>query len=236
MRARGLLDPAAADDYVTLIEHCGLAGRDGALRIVETYFHPIAASPVGKIVAPAATCLLRIFTCARIGPARRSMLIQLTSFATHESRSRSSLPTDDYGLRRRLGCDHVQRFATRNPESLALAYRELMNAGVLAEHAAFLVRDVASGSGPVDSLLLEVRIDELRVIAVRNEADLLAIVLRRNRQPVLASQFAHLRLQQMPERKLRTGQLLLRQAEKEISLILAWVSTPHQLIAARAAH
>ena len=38
----------------------------------------------------------------------------------------------------------------------------------------------------------------------------------------------------MPERKLRTGQLLLCQAEKEVRLILARISAPHQLVTARA--
>ena len=133
------------------------------------------------------------------------MLIQLTSFAMHDSRSSSSLPTYDYGLRRRLGRNHVQRFASCNPEPLPLTDSELMDAGMLAEHATGRVGDLPARCRRLDSLLLEIRVDELRIITIRNEADLLAVVLGRNGQPVLASKFANLRLQQMRPAETSSG-------------------------------
>ena len=83
-----------------------------------------------------------------------------------------------------------------------------------------------------DAALAEIGIDERRVVAVGDEADLLAIGLGGHRQSQLARQLAHLRLGVAAERKIRSRQLLLLQAEEKIGLILRTVRATAHLIAA----
>ena len=62
--------------------------------------------------------------------------------------------------------------------------------------------------------------DERRVVAVGHEADLLAVGLVGDQQSEPARLGAHVRLRQRAHRKHRAGQLLLRQREQEVRLVL----------------
>ncbi len=114
-----------------------------------------------------------------------------------------------------------------------LADGEMMHARVLAQHAAVGVANFAVRFLRSDPALAEVSVDESRIVAVGNEANLLAVGLRGHRQSQLASQIAHLRLGVSAQGKIGAGQLLLLQAEEEIGLVLGVVHAPAHLIAAR---
>src|SRR5260370_37542149 len=66
----------------------------------------------------------------------------------------------------------------------------------------------------------EVSIDELLVIAAGDKADFLRISLLGQRQPESVREFAHRVLTEMSQREKRATQLLLRESEQEISLVL----------------
>src|SRR5690242_7838584 len=106
----------------------------------------------------------------------------------------------------------------------------MMDARVFAQHPAFAVLDLSARTLRRDSLLAEIGVDEARIVAIGDEADLLAIRLLGHRKTQLARQLAHLRLGHFAQRKLRSRQLLLLQAEKKIGLIFAGVRTLTHLV------
>src|SRR5690349_20698658 len=81
--------------------------------------------------------------------------------------------------------------------------------------------EFAGGIGKRLTLLGEISIDELLVVAAGDEADLLRIrLVGEHVQSVRARLFADLWLTLFAERKQRAAQLLLRESEKEIRLVL----------------
>ncbi len=73
------------------------------------------------------------------------------------------------------------------------------------------------------ALLFEISGQELLVVAAGNEADLLRVGLLGQREAVLARHFAHLGLGHVAQRKQRVRELLLRQPEEEVGLILGQI-------------
>ena len=76
-----------------------------------------------------------------------------------------------------------------------------MRARMLAQDSAARVHDFALTLGGIYALLPEIRIDERCVIAVRDKANLLAIVLGGDRQPQFARKLADFRFNQPSQRK-----------------------------------
>jgi len=72
--------------------------------------------------------------------------------------------------------------------------------------------------------LRQICIEELLVVASRNEADLLRIRLGGEREPVMPRQIANLGLGHFSEWKQSAAELLLGQAEQEIGLVLGGIS------------
>ena len=88
-----------------------------------------------------------------------------------------------------------------------------MHAGVRAEDAAVVV-DHRAGARRLRRLAL----DERRVVAIRNEADLLAVGLLRHVQLQALRVRAHGVLVEVPDGKRGARQVFLRQREQEIGL------------------
>src|SRR4051812_16595533 len=107
-----------------------------------------------------------------------------------------------------------------------------MYPGVLSEDTAILAHNLTLHLTGLNSLLLEVGINERRIVAVRNEADLLTIALVRRRQTELVSERADLSLVEAAERKQRAGHLLLLQTEEEVCLVLGVIDALSHLVAA----
>src|ERR1019366_1608601 len=101
-----------------------------------------------------------------------------------------------------------------------------MNPGVFAHHATAGIHNLASRGARRDALLAEVGIDERGVVTVRDEADLLAVGLFGHRQSELTGELADLGLPERAHREERPGELVLRQAEQEIRLVLALIDAP----------
>ena len=73
------------------------------------------------------------------------------------------------------------------------------------------------------SLLGEIGFEKTLVVAAGDEADFLRVGLFGDHQAVLAGEFAHLRLGHAAEREQSAAQLLLREAEEEVSLVFGFV-------------
>ena len=65
---------------------------------------------------------------------------------------------------------------------------------MLTQHPPGRIHNLALRQRNVDTLLFEVRIDERRVIAIRNETNFLAVILIRYRQAKFFCQQAHIAL------------------------------------------
>src|SRR5262245_53580150 len=121
---------------------------------------------------------------------------------------------DDDAPRRRIEPHHIERIAGRDAEPAALSDREANDAVVAAEHLAIEIDDVARlGRARPQAL------DHFGVAAGRHEADILAVVLVRDRKTELASELASLGLAALTERKAQHVELLARGREQEIALV-----------------
>src|SRR5688500_9949413 len=94
-----------------------------------------------------------------------------------------------------------------------------------------LARGISEDAGPRG--IGRVALDKRRVIAVGDEADLVAVGLVGDRQSALARDRAHVRLRQLADWKLRARELLLREREEKVGLILVAVDAAQQLVAPR---
>src|SRR5207248_3601205 len=119
--------------------------------------------------------------------------------------------------------NHIQRRASSHTKALALSNGEVVNAGMLANYFAIRGYQFASGVRQSIAALGKIGIKKILVVAAGDEADLLRIGLFGEREAVLASQFANLRLGHLSQRKERSAELLLGEAEEKISLILGAV-------------
>ena len=84
----------------------------------------------------------------------------------------------------------------------------------------------AGGLGHGLALLLEIGGEELLVVAAGNEADLLRVGLLGEGKAALARDLADLGLGQAAEREERVRELLLREAEEEVGLVLGQICGP----------
>ncbi len=122
-----------------------------------------------------------------------------------------------------LDLDHVERRTGGYAESLALADRKIVHAGVLANYLAVGGDHLAGNVGRRVALLTEIGFEKALVVAAGDEADFLRVGLLGDRQAVLAGKFAHLRLGHAAEREQSAAQLFLRKAKEEIGLVFGLV-------------
>ena len=99
--------------------------------------------------------------------------IQLTVLATNRAKQ-IIVAADNDALRSRFGGDDVERL-TGDAQPAPLANGEMMDAGMLAKNMTGLVADLAASFGGGNSLLPEIGVDEGRIIAIGDKADLLAV-------------------------------------------------------------
>src|SRR5215510_13337166 len=101
-----------------------------------------------------------------------------------------------------------------------------MDAGMLCEHAAALVDDLSAARRS------RAATDEACVVVIRNEADLLAVGLGRNRQLSCVRVLAYRLFRTIADREDRSRQLRLRQREQEVRLVLRRILAARELIGA----
>ena len=125
-----------------------------------------------------------------------------------------------------MDCEYVRGLGGGDAETLALAYGEVVDAGVSAE-------DFAGGSDELAGqvrhgliLLREVGAQEGLVVAIGDEADLLRVGLGGDFEAGLGSEDADVWLTHFTEGEQGVGELVLRQAKEEVGLILGAISGP----------
>ena len=89
---------------------------------------------------------------------------------------------------------------------------------------------------PPEGAIGQRALDEARVVAVGNEADLLAVRLVGDGQAAIACVGAHVGLRQLADRERRAGELRLRQREEEVRLVLRGVARRAGAAGARSSH
>ena len=206
-----LSNPAATDHDSAIVEHCGLAGGNGPLGLVEGDEDFVVSGSLdqGWRGLVAMTNLHRY-------PHRLSKVIdrdQVHAAGAQVTLVKMIFPADHDLLVRAADLNHVERRSRSHAESLTLAHREIVDAGVLADDFAVRGDKVAGSVWQCFALLSEVGIDEALVIATRHEANFLRVRLLRERQPVLTRKFADFWLGHVAKGEDRAAELLLRQAE-----------------------
>ena len=132
---------------------------------------------------------------------------------------------DGVGLR--IDFRDVAAVRGRNAESAALAERVVDDPLVAPQDIALCVHKIAGRA-----LNAAVALDEAGIVAVRNKADILAVVLLGIVKAALRSDLSGLGLVLVAERKLHVGQLLLGQNIEHITLILGRVKRLQKEVAA----
>src|SRR5258707_1065947 len=98
-----------------------------------------------------------------------------------------------------------------------------MNSFVVSQNFAVSRDELAGGVRQRLALIGEIGVNEALVIAAGDKTNLLRIRLLGEREPVLAREFAHLRLIHLAQRKARAAELLLRETKKKICLVLGGI-------------
>src|SRR5437868_7797486 len=106
----------------------------------------------------------------------------------------------------------------------------MMRAAVLSPKPSISVDNLALRFGRTDALFPKVRVDKACIISVRDEADLLAIILLGHGELKLSRKLAHLRFDHATQRKQGACELLLCQPEKKICLIFVGIQARTHLI------
>ena len=212
-----LVDPAAADDDVSVVEDDGLSGRDGDLRRVEDDLRAAVAEWRGRWPAPPDGDgeSARSTRSGAVGRRRRSSSRRTPSAssarATTSGRRRPAAPPAAAPARTAASPvgDELQA------EPLALADREAVDAVVAAER-----RGRARRRTPVARRVRALLRRRTRVVVVGDEADLLAVRLVGDRQAAAPRVLADRVLRPVADGEDRARELLLRQREQEIRLVL----------------
>ena len=117
----------------------------------------------------------------------------------------------------------IERVRRADAEALALAYREAVDAGVLAYDFAGCGDEFAGGVGEGFALLGEVGGEEALVAAAGDEADLLGVGLLGEVEAVVGGHGADGGLLHLAEGEEGAGELILGEAEEEVGLVLGLV-------------
>src|SRR6185503_812783 len=201
-RNRALDESAAQHTRLPLtriIENAGLAGRHAMLAIDQLNLATVCAVPQPGGLRRAGRPDFHEDFAAIVG----QRLLE-RSFAD---------PVDDTPL---LGfkTHDIERRAGSNAKSAPLTDSEMNNAGMRTKHFPIKIDDIAG--------LRRARLqpfDNVGVVASRDEADVLTVVLVGNCEPEAAGELAGLGLGSLPKRKTQDVKLLPRCSEKEIALV-----------------
>ena len=119
-----------------------------------------------------------------------------------------------------MDVEDVERVGRGEAEALALADGEALDAFVVADDFAGGGDEFAGGVGERFVLLVEVGLEEGVVVAAGDEADLLRVGLGCDVEAGLCGHDADGWLLHLAEREEGAGELVLREAEEEVGLVL----------------
>src|SRR6266704_560658 len=219
--SEGLHDEAAAEDRLALVQHHGLARGHGTLRLPEEDPEAIV---VERLHARLGTGVRRANPGDRLEGRSRRRDRDPVGAGREEGRA-VLLPLfpDHDAVAGGVEGDDVEAPGGRQAEPLPLTDRVAGEAGMPADDAAGTVDDL-----PRHARIPRLPADELGVPTVRYEADVLALRLVGVREAAGRGQRPHRALGELADREDRPRQLLLRQAEQEIRLVLGEVARPEQ--------
>src|SRR5438034_5816906 len=172
-------DPAAADDDIVIVNHCGLSRRHRALRFVQmnacaiVFQCPDCRNRAGMIVADLYCCLEHR---AAIASPSYNMPVHAINFEF--VRDQILGVADDDTIRFRVEIDHIARPNRAARKTFALANGKLLNAIVLTHEISFEIVNLAA----MKSRVAEMRAQESFVIVAGNETNLLDVELVRDFQ------------------------------------------------------
>ena len=130
---------------------------------------------------------------------------------------------DDDAARPRVTLEHVERLGPA-AQPASLADREVVLAVVMAEHLAAAVDDLARAAQARTAVALQ----ERAPAEARDEAQVLALALVRDRQTRLAGERAHGVLREAAEREREPVEIRRVEAREHVALVLAGVGGAHQ--------
>src|SRR2546428_11507266 len=232
LRNRG--DPPPADDFFAVVKHRRLAGGDGALRREEldsrlagrAARNDLDSRRRRQVLVADFDCGLQQFAL----PDRTHPVDVADQAAAPEE---FLVRTYHHAIALAVQLDDIERRSDGHSESLPLADRIVVETVVLAKNTAIRGHDVAWPALELHALLGEIGLNEVSIAAARNKTDLLAFRLFGHRQPLLAGNRAHPVFGQLAQREDRARELLLRQAEEKIGLVLGAVDGGEQPVPAR---
>jgi len=183
-------------DQLNLTAVCAVSQPGGLRRTRRADFHEDLAAIVGQRL------LDRPFT-------------DPVDVAQHDAAHAQRLArTDDNTPLLGIKTHDIERRAGGNAKTAPLTDSEMNNPGMRAKYFPIKIDDVAS--------LRRARLqpfDNVGVVAGRDEADVLAVVLVGNCEPEAARKLTGLGLGPLPKREAQNVKLLARRAEKEIALV-----------------
>src|SRR6185503_20004807 len=218
-RNRALDESAAQHTRLPLtriIENAGLAGRHAMLAIDQLNLATVCAVPQPGGLRRAGRPDFHEDFAAIVGQRRLERpFADPVDVAQHDATHAQCLArTDDDTPLLGIKTHDIEWRAGSNAKSAPLTDSEMNNAGMRTKHFPIKIDDVAS--------LRRARFqpfDNVGVVASRDEADVLAVVLVGNCEPEAARKLTGLGLGPLPKREAQNVKLLARRAEKEVALV-----------------
>src|SRR5450755_2038201 len=207
-------DPAAAHHYITFVKHRGLARGNRALRFIKTRQNFVIPRPLNR----SGSRLMAVPDLYR-DPHRLVQIRhrdQVRSMRPQAARVKILLITDHNLPSISLNLQNVQWRTGGHAQPLALANGEVMDATMFGDHLTVGRDQFARGVRQRVAPLGQVGLQELLVVATRDETNLLRVGLLRQGQAMLVGQLADLRLGHVAEGKQSAAELLLGEAEEKI--------------------
>src|SRR5947209_8396100 len=198
-----LFDPPATQNQILVVKYGCLPRCDSALRLIEVDFDALRLTGRVERRLRGRVLVADLDLCAR--RRRQSWPGYPIHFSGHQPRAQQVVvPTHDHALRGRLSSDHIQRLSSGDTQSAPLPDRKMMHAGMPTERASIHRNDLAPRRCLGRALLAQIGLQERCIVAVGNEADLLAVVLLGDRQSQAARNLANFRLIQLPDGEQRS--------------------------------
>ena len=204
-----------ADDRLAFHQHRGLPGRGAGELLAERDLERLVAAAAG--VADAGRQGARVVA----EPDRvdaGAVAVQDGVADPHAARLQLLAGADRDGVGGGVGGEHVERLRRGDADAAALADGEVVVAAVAADRAPGAVEDGAGGVAKT-----AVAAQEPALALAGEEAEVLALGLARDRQPVAGGDLPHLGLGQLGEREAKPAEQLGRQRRQHVALVLGAV-------------
>src|SRR5260221_6526153 len=199
-----------------IVKHASLSGRYAVLAVDQLDFAALGTMPQPGRLRRAGRTHLYEDLAAIIGKGFAQQLVpNPVDVAQHNTTCPQCLARADHHTPAlRIETHHIERRTNRDTQAAPLTHCEMNNAGVLAENLSVQIDDLAG--------FRRTRVqtfDDVGIVAGRYEANILAVMLVRNRQAETTGKLTGFRLGSLTEWKAQNVQLRTRGAEQEVALV-----------------